>query len=151
MGAVNPSKLRMREALLKYCAQQVQAPTHAITVSFRQQAKNGTPLTRETCGSALRWLKIQSERKLFKRQVKRPECRIGFVAFVEGSRELQNLHAHILLQTPPNIPYQHVCDVLQGLATRHAWIRAPLFIEPWRSRHWDTYIVKFGINGLIVL
>ena len=151
MNTVDLSRLRMREALLEYCAQQVQAPTHAITVSFRQQAKSGTLLTKEICANALRWLKIQTERKIFKRQVRRPECRIGFVPFVEGSRELQNLHAHILLQAPPHIPYQHVCDVLQGLATRHAWIRAPLYIEPWRSRHWDRYIVKFGINGLIVL
>jgi len=60
-------------ALLACCAQQADAPTQAVTVNARRQTRSGKLINMERCGDSLHWLKIQTERKLFKRHVKRPE------------------------------------------------------------------------------
>lgn len=138
-------------ALLQFCEEQVKKPTHALTISFRQEAKHGRPITADICAHTLRWLKIQTERKLFKRRVRDPSCRINMVVFVEGRSEFQNLHAHVVLQAPDHVDYHRMGEILQTLAYRHAWLRPPIHIEPWRSRRWDSYIIKCGIDGLVVI
>ncbi len=66
MKAVARRDNPIKTALLQLCKEQVKKPTHALTISFRQEARSGRPITADICAHTLRWIKIQNERKLFK-------------------------------------------------------------------------------------
>lgn len=102
-----------------------------VTLTLKQgrQRKDGTwqPITRTIAESQVRWFLRELDRSVFGKAASRYGKKLSRISALEGGDILKRLHAHLLIETPPN-----------GLTAGEF---KSLITDTWRKANWGHEIV----------
>jgi hypothetical protein len=140
---------RLREASVHWLSSSADW-THAVTVTFRQQDKDGHPTGRVAMAAAIRhFLRVLAFNTFGPKRARKGSLSVGAVVVLGFGRN-ENPHAHIALACPAGTNHDQFEQHIKAAMTITAIFDKQMKLKPYETSGWIGYIIDHGMENLLL-
>jgi len=123
--------------------------THALTVTFRQQDRNGHRTGQAAMAAAIRhFLRVLAFNTFGPKRTRKGSLTVGAVVVLGFGRN-ENPHAHIALSCPAETSHDQFEQHIKAAMRRTVLFDKQMKIKPYETSGWIGYIVDHGTECLL--